>query len=99
VVVDVVADAAGQGGIHAGCGGEHPGERVDLIAALTDDRRRFSRCGAVSGHPFCAVSLSQSQRPSVRWLTGNADQDARRRYWIFTVYSPVLRMIGKGADC
>ena len=29
VVVDVVADAAGQGGIHAGCGGEHRGERVD----------------------------------------------------------------------
>jgi hypothetical protein len=29
VVVDVVADAAGQGGVHAGRGGEHAGEGVD----------------------------------------------------------------------
>src|SRR5580693_10712247 len=33
VVVDVVADAAGQGGIHAGGGGEHRGERVDPALA------------------------------------------------------------------
>ena len=62
VVVDVVADAGGQGGIHAGCGGEHPGEGVDPALAGVPEGLVLGE-DVVDRYPDLSGEVRRSARP------------------------------------
>lgn len=77
---------------------EGPLMHPDLLAALADDRRKFCRCGAITGHRHCALWPSQNPRLPTRGPIAIASRISRGRRLICAAFLSVLRMIGIGAD-